>query len=190
MRGLRAFIAAAVVGGCVVAGGDAAAAQPLEQERYEGTNSFTVDDCGFPIEAVTTFSGLFILKQGRAGDPTPYVLDRFDVSTVYTNPVTGARFTISGNGLYKDMRLSQVSGTIYRLDAMEVGRPFQVRDSAGRLVIADHGRLLFTGLLDTKGDADLGNDEFLDGTFQVLADNGAHPGFYTDACALANDLIG
>jgi len=109
---------------------------------------------------------------------------------VYTNSDTGAWFTISGNGLYKDVRLTQVDGTIYRLDAMEVGRPFRVQDSLGNQVMVDRGRLLYTALLDTQGDADLSNDTFLEGTFEVLADSGAHPGFYTDFCDLATSLIG
>lgn len=191
MRRLRTLLAAVLVSGCTVAGTIAGAvAAPLEHPWYEHTDTFTFDDCGFPIAAVTTFRGLFILPSWWAGDPTPYVLNIYDAGTVYTNSGTGARFTISGKGLHEDLRLSRVSGTIYRLDAMEVGRPFQVRDSAGRPVIVDRGRLLYTALLDTKGDADPGNDDFLEGTFQVLAGNGAHPGSSTDPCDIANDLIG
>jgi len=154
---------------CAVVGAGGAAARPLVHEHYRGTDEFSFDDCGFPIDAVGTFSGLFILKDGRGGDPTPYVLNNYDASTVYTNSDTGAWFTISGNGLYKDMRLTQVAGTVYRLDAMEAGRPFRVQDSDGNQVMVDRGRLLYTALLDTQGDADLSNDTFIEGTFEVLA---------------------
>jgi len=41
-----------------------------------------------------------------------------------------------------------------------------------------------------SGDPALSNDVFFDGTFKVLADNGAHSGFYTDFCDLAPGLIG
>ena len=82
-------------------------------------------------DAASTFSGFFILTDGRGSDPNPHVLDNYDARTVYTNIDTGESFTISGNGLYKDMRLTQIAGTIYRLDAMEVGRPFRVQDSDG-----------------------------------------------------------
>jgi hypothetical protein len=73
---------------------------------------------------------------------------------------------------------------------MEVGRPFRVQDSQGNQVLVDRGRLLYTALLDTHGDADLSNDTFFEGTFEVLADSGAHPGFYNDFCDLATSLIG
>ena len=190
MRGFRGVVTVFMVIACAVVGAGGAAARPLVHEHYRGTDEFSFDDCGFPIDAVGTFSGLFILKDGRGGDPTPYVVNNYDARTVYTNSATGAWFTISGNGLYKDVRLTQVAGTVYRLDAMEAGRPFRVQDSDGNQVMVDRGRLLHTALLDTQGDADLSNDTFFDGTFEVLADNGAHPGFYTDFCDLATSLIG
>ena len=190
MRVFRSLVTAFLVLACAIVGAGGASAKPLVHEHYSGTDDFSFDDCGIPIDAFGTFSGLFILKDGRGGDPTPYVLNNYDASTVYTNSDTGAWFTITANGLYKDVRLTQVDGTIYRLDVMEVGRPFRVQDSDGNQVMVDRGRLLYTALLDTQGDADLSNDTFFDGTFEVLADNGAHPGFYTDFCDLATSLIG
>ncbi len=190
MRVFRPLVTTFLVIACTMVGAGGASAKPLVHEHYSGTDAFSFDNCGIPIDAVGTFSGLFILKDGRGGDPTPYVLDNYDATTVYTNSDTGSWFTISGNGLYKDVRLTQVNGTIYRLDAMEVGRPFRVQDSQGNQVLVDRGRLLYTALLDTHGDADLSNDTFFEGTFEVLADSGAHPGFYTDFCDLATSLIG
>jgi hypothetical protein len=57
-------------------------------------------------------------------------------------------------------------------------------------VIKDRGHLRVAFDVDTLGDQDLSNDIFIDGSFSVVADNGAHPGFYIDFCELANDLIG
>lgn len=148
-----------IVGSSVI-GARGAAAAPLAHQHYSGTETVSFNECGFTIDAVSTFSGLFILKDGRGGDPTPYVLDNYDATTIYTNADSGASFTITANGLYKDVRLSQVTGTIYRLDAMDVGRPFRVLDSDGNPVVVDRGRLLYSALLDTRGDADLTNDVF------------------------------
>jgi hypothetical protein len=160
---------------------------PLVREHYSGTDSFSFDDCGFTINGEITFSGLFMLKKGHSGDPTPYYFDNYLVSIVYTNPETGKWFTVDRNGLYKDLRIRNVGGTIYRFDAIEAGVPFVVRDMDGNVVLRDRGLLHYRFTVDTKGDSDLGNDEFLD--FQVVADRGAHPGFYTDFCALAFDLL-
>ena len=66
----------------------------------------------------------------------------------------------------------------------------RIHDINGNLVIKDRGHLRVGFSVDTQGDADLANDVFIDGSFEVIADNGAHPGFYIDFCGLASDLIG
>jgi hypothetical protein len=60
----------------------------------------------------------------------------------------------------------------------------------GNPIIKDRGHLRVGFSVDTLGDADLDNDIFIDGSFEVVADNGPHPGFYIDFCGLAADLIG
>jgi hypothetical protein len=182
-------LAVAIVAGSTFTTGPANAA-PLTREHYSGTDSFSFEDCGFLIEGTTTFSGVFMLKQGRAGDPTPYLFDNYSRDTVYTNPATGAWFTLHGNGLFKDLHVVNVEGTIYRFESIEVGQPFVVRDSNGNVVLRDRGRLLTTIEVDTLGDNNLDNDIFIDGSFQLLADNGRHPGFFADFCDIAADLIG
>ena len=165
-------------------------AAPIVRDHYSGTDSGTFDDSGFDINFEVEFSGVFMLKQGRKGDPTPYYFDNYDYRTVYTNADTGAWLTQSGNGLYKDLKIVNVSGTVYRFEAIEVGRPFRIHDMDGKLVIADRGHLRVGFTVDTLGDSDLDNDIFVDGSFELLADNGSHPGFYVDFCDIANDLIG
>jgi hypothetical protein len=187
---LRRFaLGAAVVVGSSLGSGPADA-EPLVREHYSGTDSFSFDDCGFLIEGTSTFSGLFMLKEGRAGDPTPYLFDNYASDTVFTNPATGAWFTHHAQGLYKDLRIVHVEGTVYRFEAIEAGQPFVIRDSDGNVVVRDRGRLLTGFTVDTLGDDDLENDIFVDGSFDLLADNGRHPGFYIDFCDIATDLIG
>ena len=179
----------AIVAGSTVASGLADAA-PLEREHYSGTDSFSFDDCGFLIEATTTFRGVFMLKEGRSGDVTPYLFDNYSNDVVFTNPATGAWFTRHSEGMYKDLHIVNVDGTVYRFESIEVGQPFVIRDSDGNVVLRDRGRLLVGFTVDTLGDTDLGNDIFIEGTFDLLADNGRHPGFYLDFCDIATDLIG
>jgi hypothetical protein len=179
----------AIVAGSALAV-DPADAAPLVREHYSGTDSFSFDDCGFLIEGTTTFHGLFMLKEGRRGDPTPYLFDNYDFRDVYTNPATGAWFTRDGSGMYKDLHIVNVEGTVYRFESMEVGQPFVIRDSDGNLVMRDRGGLRFGFTVDTLGDDNLDNDVFIEGTDVLLADNGHHPGYYIDFCDLAADLIG
>ena len=179
---------AVVAGAALVV--EPAQAAPLVSEHYSGTDSGSFDDCGFQIDFASTFGGVFMLKEGRRGDATPYLFDNYSYDDVFTNPATGAWFTRHGEGMYKDLHIVNVEGTVYRFEAMEVGQPFVIRDSDGNVVIRDRGALRVGFTVDTLGDDNLDNDIFIEGTDELLADNGQHPGFYADFCDIANDLIG
>lgn len=163
---------------------------PLVREHYSGTDTFSFNDCGFQIDGITEFSGVFMLKAGRGGDPTPYLFDNYEYRTVYTNPLTGQWFEISGNGLFNELHIVNVTGTVYTFEAVEVGRPFELRDMDGNVILRDRGHLRYTFSVDTLGDANIDNDIFMEGSFELIADNGRHPGFYADFCEVATGLIG
>ena len=40
-----------------------------------------------------------------------------------------------------------------------------------------------------RGDSDLDNDVFIEGSFALLKDAGRHPGFYIDFCEIASDYF-
>jgi hypothetical protein len=167
-------------------------AKPLEQEHYEGTNAGTFDACGPTYEFESEFRGLFKLKSGRGGDLTPYLSDNYDWETVIRNPATGAWITEQGNGLYKDLRITRLHGTVYRFIAQESGSPYTIRTADGTKVIKDRGLLRYQFDVDTKGDADLDNDEFIEGSDLLVADHGSHPIWHMtgeDYCAVINGLL-
>jgi hypothetical protein len=164
-------------------------AKPLEREHYSGTESFDFDECGFVIHVENTFEGLFMLKAPRREGAPPRLFNNYESHETLT--ANGKSITIDHQGMYKDLRITLVSGTIYQFTAMEVGQPFVVRDADGNKVFFDRGRLLVTFQVDTQGDSDLDNDVFIDGSFSLLADNGRHPGFYADFCEdIAIPLLG
>src|SRR4029079_9447285 len=110
---------------------------------------------------------------------------------LYTNPTNGHWYTEHGNGIYKDVKITNLYGTVYRYVAEETGMPFVITDSSGRRISFDRGLLRYGFDVDTHGDADLDNDEFLDGSNHVIGDHGRHPQFYRDLdayCAIVNDL--
>jgi len=160
---------------------------PLVREHYSGTNSYSVTDCGFTINVEDVFSGLFMLKRGHHGDLTPYFSDNFWASMMYTNPETGKWFIVNQNGLAKDVRVTNVGGTVYRFDTILTGATAVVRNMDGNIVMRDHGLLHFRFTVDTKGDSDRSNDELV--SFEIVADRGAHLFFNTDFCASASDLL-
>jgi len=160
--------------------------------HYSNRDFFTYSDCGPTINGVVESSGQFRLRTGKQGDPTPFLFDNYSWSIVSTNPANGKWFKEQGQGLYRDLHITKVEGTIYTFVAQETGRPYTLTDMNGNKVYFDRGRLLTTFQVDTKGDDDLSNDEFVEGSWQLLADNGSHPFFSFDGdwCDIVNDLVG
>lgn len=160
--------------------------------HYSFRDWFTYSDCGPTVNGVVEGSGQFRLRAGKQGDPTPFYFDNYSWSVVSTNPANGKWFKEQGQGLYRDLHITNVEGTVYTFVAQETGRPYSLTDMNGNKVFFDRGRLLVTFQVDTKGDDDLSNDEFIEGSWQLLADNGAHPFFDFDGewCDIVNDLLG
>jgi hypothetical protein len=158
-----------------------AQAAPIVYEHYSGTESFDFDDSGFVIHNEVVFEGVFMLKAPRADGAPPRLFDNYHV--IETLSANGRTATIEHQGLYKDLHITHVEGTIYEFVAIEAGRPFTVLDGDGNILIRDRGVLFTTFQVDTKGDSDLENDEFIEGSWSLLRDAGSHPGFYIDFCA-------
>lgn len=168
-------------------------ARPLAHEHYSGGESGTWDDCGLELEFQGSWHGLFTLKEGRAGDPTPYLTDNYEWDWFNYNPANGKWFTEHGQAIYKDLQITLLEGTTYRFIAQEAGYPYEIRTSDGETIVMDQGLLRYQFDVDTKGDDDLDNDEFIEGSDLLLADHGAHPVWHMtgdEYCALVNDLLG
>jgi hypothetical protein len=163
MRLIPVAVACAV--GSLLAVAAPVSAGPLEREHYSGTDSwtFTDQDCGAPItiDASAEFSGLFMLKAGRRGDPTPYFVDNYSSVVTYTNAANGKAGMIVSNGMWKDLHIELIEGTTYRFTTLESGRPVIAFGPDGERLIFDRGRILWTFVVDTLGDADLSNDVFI-----------------------------
>ena len=90
--------AAVCVGAIVVAAASPVSAKPIEQEHYsfQESDTFTDTECGEPItiDYAAEFSGLFKLKSGRHGDPTPYLFDNYSGVETYTNVANGKTATL------------------------------------------------------------------------------------------------
>jgi hypothetical protein len=175
--------AAVCIGVLVVAGSSPASAKPIEQEHYsfQQSDTFTETECGAPItiDYHGEFSGVFKLKPGRHGDPTPYLFDNYSGVETYTNVANDKTATVFHQGLYKDVHVEHVAGTVYRFTAIETGRPAGAIGPDGEKLIFDRGRIRYTFLFDTMGDADLDNDVFL-GDVGEPDVAGPHPIFVGD----------
>jgi hypothetical protein len=190
VRRLAIVAATTLALGLALAG--TATARTLVTDRYEWSDAGTWSDCGPAYEYEAHGRGLFTLKQGRAGDPTPYLTDNYEWHWLNRNPANGKWFREDGQGLYKDLRITHLDGTMYRFIAQESGSPYTITTSDGEKIVMDRGLLRFQFDVDTKGDADLENDVHFDDSFQLLDDHGLHPLWHMtwdDYCGLVNELL-
>ena len=164
MRVFRTFVALCA-GALVVAIPAGASAKPIVHEHYEETESdtFTDTECGAPItiDYSAEFSGVFKLQVKKATAPIPLFSDNYSGVERYTNVANGKTVTLLHQGLFKDVHVELVEGTIYRFTAMESGRPVVAIGPDGKKLIFDRGRLRYTALIETFGDGDSDNDVFL-----------------------------
>lgn len=162
------------------------AAPPSSAETYGGTESGTVDECGFPVEFEDTFSGRYTLRtvEGSGGELL-LTQDTFRYRSVLTNPATGASMVIRGNGVSRDLTAQQVGSALWEVTGMHAGQPFVVEDSSGNVILRDRGNLRTWSLVDTSGDED---PEIVD--FGITAIRGSFVGPDLDFCELLTHYIG
>jgi hypothetical protein len=99
-------------------------------------------------------------------------------------------FTVSGNGLWRDQHITLVEGTIYHFEVIEAGSPVTVRVD-GKVIVRDRGSIVWEFTVDTKGDADLDNDELVSDEGPT-AIHGPHPELLmedAERCALLNEAL-
>ena len=169
------------------------AAAQLVREHYSGTDSGTWE-CGdlTGLEFEGQFEGLFTIKPGHNGSP-PFLTDNYHWQWLNTNPANGKWFREEGQGQYKDLRMTNLGGTVFRFVAQESGSPYTITTSDGRKIVMDRGLLRYTFVVDTLGDDDLDNDVFVEGSDELIADHGSHPGWHftsDDYCDLVEQLLG
>jgi hypothetical protein len=183
-----AGLAALAVIALLVLGASPAAAKVVDKGFYSGTESSSFDDCGFTLDVETEFSGHFVVRADKGGEAF-YAHDNFSFRDVVTNPETGQWFVVRGNGLFSEIKATQVKGNIYEFVAIEAGQPFVIEDSAGKVVVRDRGVIRTTALFDTLGDGAPGA-EFIEETHVSV--HGPHPGFAEDFpfCEIAAELTG
>ncbi|MBD0293094.1 MAG: hypothetical protein ICV70_05925 [Jiangellaceae bacterium] len=172
----------------MAASGVAQAAPPLENIHYEDVEEGSFDDCGFTIDFVSFNSGHFMVREVEGSGGQAFLgHDNFRYRIVLTNPETGASMVVRGHGLFREFTARHIEGDIWEFTAHEVGQPFVVEDSEGNVVLRDRGRLTFRAIFDTLGDSEPGGELLEE---ELTGMHGPHPGFFTDFCDIATDLIG
>ena len=187
-RSARRWLAAAV-GAMALLGfvGAPAEATVIERVNFSGSESFTIEDCEFPLQGERTFRIQAHLRVDKGGQA---FLQEAAISfrEVITNPETGRWFVVRGHEQAHDIKATLVEGTVYEFVAIVAG-PFVIEDSAGNVIVRDRGVIRETYLFDTGGDGTPGG-VFLEVTNAVV--HGPHPGLAEDFsfCEIAAQLTG
>ena len=75
------------------------------------------------------------LRVGKNKTESPFFLrERHSYREVHTNTLTGESFVLRANSTFHEIKATQVEGIGVRVDRLEVGQPFVVEDSSGRVV--------------------------------------------------------
>jgi dienelactone hydrolase len=188
MRASRALLVVGLTALVVGVAPTPAGAEVVEQGQYSGTDSSSYGDCGYPVDVRVEFSGHYRIRAGKKSEQSAFfLLDNYSYREVHTRRDTGEWFVVRANGVINEVGATRVEGSIFEFETLQAGQPFVVEDSSGNVVLRDRGAIQFRELIDTGGDDVPGGKsiEFLGADV-----HGPHPGFFTDFCKIAGDLVG
>jgi hypothetical protein len=188
MRHLRRLGLVALGSATLAIGATPAQATVVERGSYSNEPySDSYSDCGFDVAVEGTQTGHYRIRAGKGKkDSAFFVSDNYSYVETHTNVETGEFVTITGNGVFNEVKATRVSGNVFEFVAVEAGQPFRLYDSNGRLVARDRGSIRYRTLFDTLGDDQPGGVFIED----LGADaHGPHPGL-DDFCGLITPLIG
>ena len=167
-----------------------AQAKVVEHVHYSDSFSDDFETCGFSIHTEGVASGNARIRAGKHSlDTAFFALDNYAYSETWTNTANGRMFTIWGDAVIRDVSARHVSGSIFEFVTVESGRPFNLADANGRILIRDRGAIRSTYLFDTEGDHTPGG-VFLEEL--ALRVSGPHPGFEMsedEFCAVITPLL-
>jgi hypothetical protein len=156
------------------------AAMTVETTFLVDEFSFPTERCGYSWVGDVRLERLVQVRTTDAVTP-PTVLENYELTVVWTDvadPEHG--YVVHTQGQTRDVPVRQVEGTVWEFRWTDIGRPFQILTSDGRLVMHDRGQLTITSLRDTLGDADPSNDVWLEDT--DFGTKGKFPTLDADLC--------
>ncbi|MGS0685547.1 hypothetical protein ACVBEQ_10440 [Nakamurella sp. GG22] len=136
-----------------------ASGQIIDGSRYSETTTDTFTACGVDVRFTDHVDGMFKIRQ-HGTQSKAYLFDHFQDSTVYTNLDTGKSWRVLTIGTHVDVKIDLVSGTVYRFTWQDAG-PFKVFDGNGRLAYVQAGLRRESAEVDTHGNLDLDDDDYL-----------------------------
>ena len=163
-----------------------------EPRHYEFSESNDETICGFDVRVDFASSGTARVRAGKHDLDTAYFgLDNYEFTATITNTANGRFFTEWGNGVFRDVKATHISGTIFEFTTVESGRPYNLSDASGRVLVRDRGSIRQVYRFDTDPVGHPGpGGIFLEDISERVS--GPHPGFFMseeEFCAVVTPLL-
>ena len=137
----------------------AAEAKVIDRQRYSFTDVSHERTCGRDLTVETTTSGISMTKSSHGGLPSRSY-DNYNIHEVLTD-AAGEGYIIDLSGLYNEVRVRHVRGSLYRYTAKSVGQVFTIGRWTARPWNATPGSWRCTvPPRHARGDSDPGNDVY------------------------------
>ncbi len=137
-----------------------ASAKIIDRERYSDTFSGQFTACGgVNVRVDGQVDGRFKVRQ-HGSQLRAYVFDNYLANSRYTNLQTGRSWTSTSRSTHVDVQIRLVSGTTYKFTWQDAGT-FKVFDQTGKLAYVQSGLRRETALVDTHGNLNLDDDDYL-----------------------------
>ncbi|HVQ89059.1 MAG TPA: hypothetical protein VMT88_12850 [Actinomycetes bacterium] len=152
---------------------------PFVNEHFTIDDSGAFSDCGFRIRVHNVGSGAIKLRT-EPGSGEELVQQRLDITSTFTNPVTGDWFAIAGHWQEHISHTTVLPNGNIETVLREPGNRHNIYDADG-VIARDTGQTVYTFVYDPVLDEEVSMTTEVHGKFPVAG---------TDLCVLATDLIG
>ncbi len=173
-------LTAAIVITMTLTAGSASATIAERERVFKNPYEFVAWDCGYPMQVVGVDTHFIHVRADRRVDDNFFFTNNYAWRETWT-AADGRSFTISGNGIFKDVKARSLGGSLYGFEFHENGQPFVIKDSSGKVISRDRGNITGSYTFD-----------FGTGEFNFLGNqvHGPHPMFDVDLCKAVEPLTG
>jgi hypothetical protein len=154
IRMLFGLVIAMAFGGLAVV--PAAQAQGAIFDRFEFVEepyTFQEEICGIEVLIEGTATGAVRVRAGAGSRTSAFFEHRVSSFSETWTAANGSFVTVSGRGVFNEVKAVPLGDNVFRFTAIEAGQPFRLYDSQGNLLLRDSGVIAFSVILDTEGDA-------------------------------------
>ena len=156
-----------------------ASATIIERERFTQDYEFDAWDCGYEMHVVGTESHLFQVRADKKLDGNAFFTDNYQYRETWT-AADGRSFTLSANGVFKDVKAKSVGGSLYEFTFHEAVSRSSSRTRQEPSCLATAG----TSPVPSRSISIDGSENF------ELQVKGPHPMLDADLCKAVEPLTG